>query len=101
VRRSMVVRSRPTNQGVRPYVRENRQMRPSNAVRTVCDAEAIDTSHLGFRPIQKIALHASSGFIRGIPTKSETTKKLGYAFAHKGRSAQKLPLLCEVFHTEI
>ena len=27
-------------------------MRPSNAVRTVWDAEAIDTSHLGFRPIQ-------------------------------------------------
>ena len=26
------------------------------------------TSHLGFRPIQKIAtIHASSGFIRGIP----------------------------------
>ena len=43
-------------------------MRPSNAVRTVWDAEAIDTSHLGFRPIQKIAtIHASSGFIRGIP----------------------------------
>ena len=43
-------------------------MRPSNAVRTVWDAEAIDTSHLGFRPIQKIAtVHASSGFIRGIP----------------------------------
>jgi hypothetical protein len=43
-------------------------MRPSNAVRTVWDAEAIDTSHLGFRPIQKIVtLHASSGFIRGIP----------------------------------
>src|SRR5262245_48469894 len=41
---------------------------PSNAVRTVWDAEAIDTSHLGFRPIQKIAtIHASSGFIRGIP----------------------------------
>src|SRR5262249_12973522 len=35
------------------------QMRPSNAVRTVWDAEAIDTSHLGFRPIQKIAtIHA-------------------------------------------
>ena len=30
--------------------------------------EAIDTSHLGFRPIQKIpTIHASSGFIRGIP----------------------------------
>jgi hypothetical protein len=44
-------------------------MRPSNAVRTVWNAEAIDTSHLGFRPIQKIAtIHASSGFIRGIPT---------------------------------
>ena len=43
-------------------------MRPSNAVRTVWDAEAIDTSHLGFRPIQKIATnHASSGFIRAIP----------------------------------
>src|SRR5262249_58578496 len=40
----------------------------SNAVRTVWDAEAIDTSHLGFRPIQKIAtIHASSGFIWGIP----------------------------------
>jgi hypothetical protein len=43
-------------------------MRPSNAVRTIWNAEAIDTSHLGFRPIQKIAtIHASSGFIRGIP----------------------------------
>jgi len=43
-------------------------MRPSNAVRTVWDAEAIDTSHLGFRPIQKIAtVQASSGFIWGIP----------------------------------
>src|SRR5262249_50101914 len=41
----------------------------SNAVRTVWNAEAIDISHLGFRPIQKIAtIHASSGFIRGIPT---------------------------------
>src|SRR5215468_3337493 len=49
VRRSMVVRSRPTDRRVRPYVTENRQMRPSNAVRTVWDAEAIDTSHLGFR----------------------------------------------------
>ena len=46
-------------------------MRPSNAVRTVWDAEAIDTSHLGFRPIQKIAtIHASSEFIRGIPNES-------------------------------
>jgi hypothetical protein len=46
-------------------------MRPSNAVRTVWDAEAIDISHLGFRPIQKIAtIHASSGFIRGIPIKT-------------------------------
>jgi len=45
-------------------------MRPSHAVRTVWDAEAIDTSHLGFRPIQKIAtIYASSGLIRGIPTK--------------------------------
>ena len=43
-------------------------MRPSNAVRTVWNAGTIDTSHLGFRPIQKIAtIHASSGFIRGIP----------------------------------
>ena len=43
-------------------------MRPSNAVRTVWDAEAIDTSHLDFRPIQKIAtIHASSGFIWEIP----------------------------------
>jgi hypothetical protein len=48
-------------------------MRPSNAVRTVWDAEAIDTSHLGFRPIQKIAtIHASSGFIRGIPIYTRT-----------------------------
>ena len=46
-------------------------MKPSNAVRTVWHAEAIDTSHLGFRSIQKIAtIHASSGFIRGIPSKS-------------------------------
>src|SRR5262249_43475577 len=45
-------------------------MRPSNAVRTVWNAGAIDTLHLGFRPIQKIAtIHASSGFIRGIPSK--------------------------------
>src|SRR5215471_9295163 len=43
-------------------------MRPSNAVRTFWDAEAIDTSHLDFRPIQKIAtIHASSGFIWEIP----------------------------------
>ena len=41
---------------------------PANAVRTVWNAGAIDTSHLGFRPIQKIAtIHASSRFIRGIP----------------------------------
>src|SRR5262245_11964600 len=40
----------------------------SNAVRTVWNAGAIDTSHLGFRPIQKIAtIHVSSGFIRGLP----------------------------------
>jgi len=50
---------------------KNRQMRPSNAVRTVWDAEATDTSHLGFRPIVRIAtIHASSGFIQGIPTKA-------------------------------
>jgi hypothetical protein len=55
---------------------ENRQMRPSNAVRTVWDAEAIDTSHLGFRPIQKIAtIHASSGFIRGIPIEMTPEKE--------------------------
>src|SRR5262245_7573425 len=43
----------------------------SNAVRTVWNAGAVDTLHLGFRPIQKIAtIHASSGFIRGIPTKA-------------------------------
>ena len=41
-------------------------MRPSNAVRTVWNAGAIDTSHLGFRIA---TIHASSGFIRGIPTK--------------------------------
>lgn len=42
-------------------------MRPSNAVWTVWDAEVIDTSHLGFRPIHKIAtIHVSLGFIRGI-----------------------------------
>src|SRR5215472_9043479 len=29
-------------------------MRPSNAVRTVWDAEAVDTSHLGFRPSRKL-----------------------------------------------
>jgi hypothetical protein len=57
--------------------RGNRQMRPSNAVRTVWDAEAIDTSHLGFRPIQKIAtVHASSGFIRGIPIQLSSTLAL-------------------------
>jgi hypothetical protein len=33
----------------------NRQMRPLNAVPTLWDPEAIDTSHLGFRLIQKIA----------------------------------------------
>jgi hypothetical protein len=48
-------------------------MRPSNAVRTVRDAETIDTPHLGFRSIQKIAtIHASSGFIRGIPNNGST-----------------------------
>jgi len=36
-------------------------MRPSNAVRTVWNAEAIDTSHLGFRPIQKIATILTAG----------------------------------------
>ena len=54
VRRSMVVRSSQQTGGVRPYVRKNRQMRPSNAVRTVWDAEAIDTSHLGLRPSRKL-----------------------------------------------
>ena len=50
-------------------------MRPSNAVRTVWDAEAIDTSHLGFRPIQKIAtVHASSGFIRGTPVEKDNVR---------------------------
>jgi hypothetical protein len=45
-------------------------MRLSNAVQTVWDAEAIDTSHLGFPPIQKIAtIHASSGLIREIAIK--------------------------------
>jgi len=53
---------------VRPNVRENRQMRPSNAVRTVWNGGAIGTSHPGFRPIQKIAtIDASSAFIRGMP----------------------------------
>src|SRR5262249_16450475 len=55
-------KARPTNRRSASLVRKNRQMRPSNAVRTVWDAEAIDISHLGFRPIQKIAtIHASSG----------------------------------------
>src|SRR5262249_6157158 len=68
VRRSMVVRSRLTNRRSASLCQRKSPMRPSNAVRTVWDAEAIDTSHLGFRPIQKIAtIHASSGFIRGIP----------------------------------
>jgi hypothetical protein len=63
-------------------------MRPSNAVRTVWDAEAIDTSHLGFRPIQKIAtIHASSGFIRGIPIKAgralETAGRAGGIIARR------------------
>jgi hypothetical protein len=61
--------------GVRPYVRKNRQMRPSNAVRTVRDAETIDTPHLGFRSIQKIAtIHATSGFIRGIPNNTQASR---------------------------
>jgi hypothetical protein len=33
---------------------ENRQMRPSNAVRTVWDAEAIDTSHLASGQSRKL-----------------------------------------------
>ena len=42
VRRSTVLRSRPTNRrSAVPSVRENRQMRPSNALPTVWDAEAI------------------------------------------------------------
>src|SRR6516162_1203832 len=54
VRRSMsCIQEQPT-EGVRPYIRENRQMRPSNAVRTVWDAEAIDTSHISFRPSRKL-----------------------------------------------
>src|SRR5262245_51293255 len=71
VRRSMsCIQEQPT-EGVRPNARGNRQMIPSNAVRTVWDAGAVDTLHLGFRPIQKIAtIHASSEFIRGIPTKA-------------------------------
>ena len=57
-------------------------MRPSNAVRTVWDAEAIDTSHLGFRPIQKIVtIHASSGFIRGIPIKFHLASKLSVSLS--------------------
>jgi len=46
-----------------------------NSAIALCDAEAIDTSHLSFRPIQKIAtIHASSGFIRGIPTQSAAVR---------------------------
>jgi hypothetical protein len=55
-------------EGVRPYVRKNRQMRPSNAVRTVWNAEAIVTSHLLPSNPEIATIHASSGFIRGIPT---------------------------------
>jgi hypothetical protein len=39
-------------------------------LKQICAAALSDTSHLGFRPIQKIAaIHASSGFIRvkGLP----------------------------------
>jgi hypothetical protein len=58
-------------------------MRPSNTVRTVWNAVAIDTSHLGFRPIQKIAtIHASSGFIRGIPVESYAMEKLEFLRRH-------------------
>jgi hypothetical protein len=61
-------------------------MRPFNAVRTVWDAEAIDTSQLGFRPMQKIAtIHASSGFIRGIPK--------GYKIVNRKFSTAVRPLL--------
>ena len=56
-------------------------MRPSNAVRTVWNAGAIDTSHLGFRPIQKIAtIHVSSGFIRGIPIQNTPTIHVSSGF---------------------
>src|SRR5262249_16535919 len=69
------------------YVRENRQMRPSNPLPAVWDAEAIDTSHLGFWPIQKIAtIHASSGLIRGISNKVIVWRSGGIKMA----SAMKL-----------
>src|SRR5262249_48079722 len=46
-------------------------MRPSNAVRTVWSAGVIDTSHLGFQPVQKTpTIHVSSGFIWGIPAQT-------------------------------
>jgi len=56
-------------------------MRPSNAVRTVWNAGAVDTLHLGFRPIQKIAtIHASSGFIRGIPIQGSNVRETQLPF---------------------
>jgi hypothetical protein len=74
-------------------------MSPSNAVRTVWDAEAIDTSHLGFWPIQKIAtIHASSGLIRGIPIErlSEALVGGGHAIGHATRDADFSPFSWDV-----
>jgi hypothetical protein len=46
------------------------KIRPSNAIRTLEMVTAGRTSHLRFQPGQKMpTIHASSGFIRGIPVK--------------------------------
>src|SRR5215469_10098714 len=68
VRRSMsCIQEQPT-EGVRPNARENGQIRPSNAVRTVWDDGTRPRRHPLLRERGKIAkMHARSGVIRGIP----------------------------------
>ena len=51
------------------------QIRPSNAIRTPRMATAGRTWQLGFQPVQKMpTIHASSGFIRGIPVRGQSAR---------------------------
>jgi hypothetical protein len=60
--------------GVRPYVRENCQMRPSGLFGQ-SGMSAIDTSHLGLPANPENAtIHASSGFIRGTPVEKDNVR---------------------------
>ena len=76
-------------EGVGPYVRKNRQMRPSNAVRTVWNAEAIDTSHLS--KVQSV----DQRMRLGMRCRLSPTADVQFSAAHGCRKKRSLRLRSE------